>query len=77
MSTISKKTALEIANNNGYYPGDPQAYAVIEFKNGFHNYQITYAVCHSQAKFIRYVECHEITKILFTTDEVLQESFGG
>lgn len=75
MTTISKDTALKIAKSNGIYPGDPQAYAVIEFKNSFFNNKITHAICFSQAKFIRYVECHEITKILFTSDDVLRESF--
>lgn len=75
MSTISKKMALEIVKNNGFYPGDPQAYAVIEFKNSFFNDKTTYAICHSQAKFIRYAECHEITEILFTSDGVLRNSF--
>lgn len=75
MSTVSKALALKMANNDGFYPGDPQAYAIIEFKNSFINNKITYAVCYSQAEFLRYVECHEITKILFTSDEVLKESF--
>jgi hypothetical protein len=75
MSTISKKLALEIANNDGFYPGDPQVYAIIEFKNSFFNYKITYAVCHSQSEFLRYVDCHEITNILFTSDEILRNSF--
>jgi hypothetical protein len=48
---------------------------IISYKNSFFNYKIDYAVCFSQANFLRYVNCHEITEILFTKDEVLRESF--
>lgn len=75
MTTVSKKFARQMAANNGIYPGDPQAYAIIKYKNSFFNYKTDYAICFSQANFLRYVDCHEITEILFTSDEVLRESF--
>lgn len=75
MSTVSKELAKQIAANNGIYPGDPQTYAIIKFKNGFLNYRTTYAICYSQNEFLRYVDCHEITEILFTSDDILRESF--
>jgi hypothetical protein len=73
MTTVSKKFAQQMASNNGI--GDPQVYAIIKHKNSFFNYKTDYAVCFSQADFLYYVDCHEITEILFTSDEVLRESF--
>lgn len=52
MSTIdSKKIILEILQNNGVYPGDPQLFAVISYTNDWG--KSTFAICPHQASFAK------------------------
>jgi hypothetical protein len=44
MTIDSKEIIKEMLENNGAYPGDPQAYSVWSYANGF-NGSITYKVC--------------------------------
>lgn len=69
MSTIGEKIANQIAENNGIYPGDPQAYAVIEYENCFQDNQSNFAVCYSLADLQRYTAYHKINRYLWRKEE--------
>jgi hypothetical protein len=50
MATVSKETAMELVKYKGKYPGDPKAFAVIEFANQFGT---QYAICYTEAEYYR------------------------
>ena len=63
MATITKKIALEIAANNGYYHTDTRAFMILEYENTFHPGNTSYAVIYEPGQFIGYAENHPTTVI--------------
>lgn len=64
MATVNKDIAMKVVNNNGYYPGDPQAYKVFTYKNLYEVDQLCYAIAYTKRDFARYLTL-EIVDILW------------
>lgn len=67
MATVSEKIARQVSENKGYYPGDPQCYAVFKYYN--HNFdKECFAIAYTKADFERYHE-FRIVEILWQLEE--------
>jgi len=62
MATISEELALKLAANDGKYPGDPQAYAVVKYKGPF---GVKHSVCYNPQELLQVAKDVEITDFLF------------
>jgi len=53
MATIGRKLAVELLENDGVYPGDPQCHSVWRYTHAEYGNRC-YAVCYSEADAMRY-----------------------
>ena len=78
MSTISKEIAQQIIHNNGYYPGDPQYYAVLTYTSAWNSE--CYAIVHNRADLSRYTPTEYVRSpkvIWHSVPEVQKKITGG
>ena len=62
MATVKKEIAEQIAADNGFYPGDPQCYAVVKYKGP---YGEGYSICYNDRDLLQVVHDVEVIEILW------------
>lgn len=70
MSSVSDNIAKVIVDNNGVYPGDPQAYAVFKIKNHYFGH-VHPVVAYTRDDYERYVnDGHKVVEIMWSKEPI-------